>query len=74
MLTEDIFRLTHDIIKNTLFFLIKIQNVCKNKCAVCAMYSVHTAYIAHRAYILYMRVAQYAFLFMIYYANKVVIF
>ena len=32
-----------------------IQNVCKNKCAVCAMYSVHIAYIAHRAYILYMR-------------------
>ena len=27
------------------------------------MYSVHIAYIAHRAYILYMRVAQYAFLF-----------
>ena len=26
------------------------------------MYSVHIAYIAHRAYILYMRVAQYAFL------------
>ena len=22
-----------------------IQNVCKNKCAVCAMYSVHIAYI-----------------------------
>ena len=29
--------------------------MCKNKCAVCAMYSVHIAYIAHRAYILYMR-------------------
>ena len=27
------------------------------------MYSVHIAYIGHRAYILYMRVAQYAFLF-----------
>ena len=27
------------------------------------MYSVHIAYIAHRAYILYIRVAQYAFLF-----------
>ena len=26
-----------------------------------AMYSVHIAYIAHRAYMLYMRVAQYAF-------------
>ena len=37
--------------------------MCKNKCAVCAMYSVHTAYIAHRTYILYMRVVQYAFLF-----------
>ena len=30
---------------------------------ICAMYSVHIAYIAHCAYILYMRVAQYAFLF-----------
>ena len=44
--------------------------MCKNKCAVCAMYSVHIAYIAHRAYIsktsgkvLYMNVARYAFLF-----------
>ena len=26
------------------------------------MYSVHIAYIANRAYLLYMRVAQYAFL------------
>ena len=27
------------------------------------MYSVHIAYIAHRAYILFIRVAQYAFSF-----------
>ena len=37
--------------------------MCVKINAVCAMYSVHIAYIAHRTHILYMRVAQYAFLF-----------
>ena len=35
---------------NTYGARLYIQNVCKNKCAVCAMYSVHIAYIyAHCA-------------------------